>query len=961
MRKIIPFKGVVYNCDNLYAQDGDCLDLLNVRVKNGSLQPLPVPDKVASFPYRYKQVYWHSMASRYLCITENGGHIHIYNEKFESADADSLHMLQNCVGVERMEIIGNIVSLFTDTAILYAIFDTDHYKWLGERPQMPDITINTTSQVVKVKTEDCYFFGNPPDESSASSYWSRASIGYYDECISKLNGMGCYIDRALFRLAYKLYDGSYISFSPIFYVEDRNSVEEMSKDSGNFYSAPNNPSDGYSTYTVKVQGFKPSFVFEGLDLGNWENIIVSLDIFTSGSIPGHKVVEKGNIASVHQNEVYTVLSADYERYEIKPDGEIYSEVLKHSLFYKVMEYDIYGNRLNVCEDVSPTSLALCATMGDESISPSTITASCSYVFNGRLHLGNLRETYFKGYSDNCYYPQGMETKEIDAVIFTELNTKNGLAQIKKDFEGRLKVGYNNGRYYLSPYIMYPDVRATRTFFIVTIDGVRYKKDFKLTAHAMLNLACYLNDYSGGMYVSISAVFAVSNTKLAKYYKDNILKLFGQSVGEYTLVYSNTGYWSYKDANLDISLKGTEPEFLSLFYIRGVATAGDTITVKIAVSNINSMARKIADVEICNGWDIVEDSYAPEERNLYEIRENVMRVSGVDNPFFFPAKQTYTPSDNKILAMCSNTVTLSQGEFGQHPLYVFCSNGIWVMAIDDTGASAYTTCYPLSREVCNNVSSVIGIDSGVLFSTSKGLLLIMGGNVTNLSTAIDTANSDCEVLLQNNLLNKIATVVSLQECYRRIISFVDYLKNAVVGFLYSEQELIVSNHNHSYSYIYSLSDGAWSRCDRVFKGFVNTYPHLMAIEESDGNKTLLSLFSTGKEKSNSFAILTRPMLWGTKIHKRIMHMMLHAMVMIDGNSDTLFKGIACYLLCSNDGRNYKIISGSERRGSFNDLSFPYVPTQSYRYYMIAVVGNVLSDSRITAMEIDVDTSWNNRIN
>ena len=103
-----------------------------------------------------------------------------------------------------------------------------------------------------------------------------------------------------------------------------------------------------------------------------------------------------------------------------------------------------------------------------------------------------------------------------------------------------------------------------------------------------------------------------------------------------------------------------------------------------------------------------------------------------------------------------------------------------------------------------------------------------------------------------------------------------------------------------------------------------------------------------------------MMWGNKLHKRIMQMVLHATVSL-GDEAARFKGVACYILGSNDGENFKLISGSERRRDFCDLSFPYVPTQSYRYFSVALVGNVSSNSCFAAIELNVDAAWNNKLN
>ena len=44
----------------------------------------------------------------------------------------------------------------------------------------------------------------------------------------------------------------------------------------------------------------------------------------------------------------------------------------------------------------------------------------------------------------------------------------------------------------------------------------------------------------------------------------------------------------------------------------------------------------------------------------------------------------------------------------------------------------------------------------------------------------------------------------------------------------------------------------------------------------------------------------------------------------------------------------------------EVLFPYFPTQSYKYYLFAIVGNVGKESVITGIETDVSVPWKNRL-
>jgi hypothetical protein len=67
-----------------------------------------------------------------------------------------------------------------------------------------------------------------------------------------------------------------------------------------------------------------------------------------------------------------------------------------------------------------------------------------------------------------------------------------------------------------------------------------------------------------------------------------------------------------------------------------------------------------------------------------------------------------------------------------------------------------------------------------------------------------------------------------------------------------------------------------------------------------------------------------------------------------------------MLCSNDGVHFKLIAGSEKNERCQDMQFPYFPTQSYKYYIFAIVGELGEGSVIAGMELDVAPAWNNRL-
>lgn len=948
MHNSFTFKGIVRDTDELYARDGECSEVVNMRFKGGSAVPVMPPETMALLPCRYKSVYRHEIASVYMCILEKDGAVHIYDDNsLSSSDIAPVVLSEQCVGVHRIEFIGNIACFFTEDVTMYAIYDTGQYKWLGERPIMPSLNFTVESQVYELTTEDKFYYGTPNEGDDISLYWDSVSIGYFDECIAKLNKRGLYIDRVLYRYAFRMFDGTYAYFSPIYYLEDNGRVAGMSRDEGNFYAFPNDASSGKSLYTVSVQGFKVGCMFENYDLSEWENLIMSIDIFCSGSIMGHKVIDSNPAFESRADGVYITRGLKYNRYAAKNVAEIYEDVLSHSLFYKVAEYNLKGECVEVLDDVSTSSLALCATPGDDAMSLMGRTASYTYVFNGMLHLANIKERFFKGYSAVCYAPCLMERVTVQGTIYTELKTKQGTVVVKNDYGNGFVLGFSGGEYYLAPYLVYPDSRASKLTFVLVINDVLYRRSFVLSAHKTLNLACYLHDAENGYRSSVDGVFADDNTKINVVSRQELCLRFGFKTGTYNLIYSSNGSWMYGDTVFADSGY--------CFAIRGTLSAGDKIIVTIWELSVASRSKEIGYIKIDETWSRDAGTDDLVEQNVVEQRENVLKVSATDNPFCFPAAQTYMPSESPIVALCSNTVALSQGQFGQHPLYLFCGDGIWVMTSAADGDSIYSTCHPLSREVCINPSSVRGIDSGVVFITSKGLMYINGGEITLLSSVLDSSPNPVG---ESDIEYRIAALCELQNVFDGD-SFLKYSANAVLGYSYSEREIIISNSSYHYSYVLSLDSGMWYKATYTFHHVANSYPQFLGVSYNN-DSTCLKIFRDEKDGENDVLLISRPLLWGTKQFKRVIQAVLHASVYPAVNVSR-FSGLACYLLCSNDGVNFKLLSGCERRSEFRDVSFPFMPTQSYRYFAVAVVGNIMTKSRITALELAVNAAWNKRLN
>ena len=543
MQKFFPFKGISRSSDPLLSAEGECLELMNLRPCNGSMKPVPDMVSASVLPFGYSSIVWHEMSGCYICVTDDvASTLHFYDKNWTPLlDAAGERLLfEELSGVRCVEAIGNILCCMTEFGIRYIFYTEGTFIWLGEYPAVPQLNIAVSSKVHLLTTEESFAATSSVDDFESS--WRYNQKGFYDECIYFLNLDGYYIDRALFRFALRLYDGSYIYCSHPFYVSDNNIIDGVGRDSDNFYSERNGSSDGYSTYNVKVQGFKPDFSFSNIELEPWKGVVVGIDLFTTGSIMGHKADTL--VARLHNLSTGVRMKKSYEGYTVKDVNELWDEIASSYLFYKVAEFDINGLCTYFIKDVSPTNLQLQQSLNSAhmSASLSSLAAKCSYTLNNRLHIASLREMLFAGYDVSSIKAVSEDLQHIEGIaIETKIRTDNGIAVVVKNY-GSAELCCVNGIFELPPLLSYPDSRAFEMNVYVCLDTELFVKNFKLSPHKFLNQAQYLHKSGVMLSVSVESFFA-SGFSAAAVADDDVLRLFSNEPGIHEVIYSaEKGCW-----------------------------------------------------------------------------------------------------------------------------------------------------------------------------------------------------------------------------------------------------------------------------------------------------------------------------------------------------------------------------------------------------------------------------------
>ena len=1029
MQKItIPISGVTSNSEARAVKDGECRILHNLTCEAGATKVIAPPSKGTAIEANSYTEYYHAKADKWLVV----------RNKEKSLTNYIVIGGREITGVESLAFMGNIVIINCTDGVLYALYSGDAYRYLGKLPELPRLKISLLPTHAATFTENKYYADRLElKESEQGLKWSNVSKGFFDACLTGLYEKRAFIDRTLIRMAIRLFDGNYVAFSPIYYVEDGEGFEKedltawlgqegevtAGRDNHNFISTPQSAVAKRARYCTMVKGFVPQFSFDEMELSDWKDIIMSIDIFATPSIMGHE--SKYPESSIENGgSVRIDVSSSYERYVKKSVSKIREEVAEASLYYKIAEYDIEGNEVWCLKNTSPSQLALQTSLPMNEQPHEFAGSNYCYIYNNKMHFGGvserLRDAYMQytraGRSDDIT----SKLKQITSVV--TIATDDGERHIVTTDSTPKLSGAGDDTYHMSPYLSYPDARATnlRVYAAYTTrfngSAIVYR-DFPLTAHKLRNLSYYVGDVVAGKEQDVSIEWksgtslaaSIHNVRERNGFLTGARAQLGRQLGEagtnisgtYTFTYNSSGKrWTLSytlaggvaidggtvkpgDFHIDIFIEGihvNEEEWTDEGSAADYSKLQDGSTITVTVKESTNEFDGLRPIEVGgDGWHVADGTsdvtarFDSEDKivgftlnnvkeNRIYTRKNVLRVSDVDNPLFFPAKNTYS-FDADIVALCSNTVAVSQGQFGQHPLYVFTKKGVWFMTLDTSGAGSYLSQVPASREICHN-KGVTVTTRGVVFLTAKGVMLINGNEAANISQAIAGLHT-AELTAADDVTTRICDIAA-----RGLIAtkapFADYLNEAFTAYDYNSDLLYVCNGNYDYAYVYNMKSGTWSTADGRYCCTID-YPETLLLGsryiEGDTTKYRRHTFDNHNKQKNDMpvAMVMHGCTFGTSGLKRVRDAALRATMQCNK--------FGFYLLGSMDGVHWEVVGGKEivngaravkpNYTMVRDLIARTKRTRAYRFVSFAMAGTVRSDAQFLLCECMVEGDYDKR--
>lgn len=333
-----------------------------------------------------------------------------------------------------------------------------------------------------------------------------------------------------------------------------------------------------------------------------------------------------------------------------------------------------------------------------------------------------------------------------------------------------------------------------------------------------------------------------------------------------------------------------------------------------------------------GWnDLEKRTYnspttSSEEERTIEI-PNKIYTSEVNNPFYFPVTGINTIGTGKILGISTAAKALSQGQFGQFPLYAFTDEGVWALEVNSSGG--YSAKQPITRDVCISSDSITQIDTAVLFATDRGIMEISGSQ-TQCLTDIINGNNFFSLDRLPGLAKLYPDGIPQVDC-----TFSEFRKDSRMSYDYINQRIILFNENKNYAYVFSMKSKLWGIVASSLTSAINSYPNAYAmakVKTAGGN---------GKQKvtNNCLVDLSR----STETHQK--GLLVTRPIKLDVASmlktfDTVFlrglfdKGkVQTALYGSRDNINWHLVHSAKEHYLRGFRGTPY------KYFRIVVITNL----------------------
>lgn len=354
-------------------------------------------------------------------------------------------------------------------------------------------------------------------------------------------------------------------------------------------------------------------------------------------------------------------------------------------------------------------------------------------------------------------------------------------------------------------------------------------------------------------------------------------------------------------------------------------------------------------------DIFSDSCTQEEyeavkrqaesnNNVLSFSPSLIKVSEAENPLIFPAKNSVLVGSSVVKALASNTRPITEGQFGDAPLYAFTDEGTWMLMTSQEGT--YSARQPVNRDVCSNPNGILQTDDAVLFPTERGIMMQQGNRSELITDPLDGYEFNFLQMYKEDIQRKIIDVNGTPASDITYIPFRQFMKGADMAYDYYGGHVIVFNPEQTYAYVYSMKSKMWGIMHSDIKKRMNIYPGSYAINE---NNQIVDLYQDRLSADTPYFLCTRPFGFDDAEAFKTIYAQITRGHFRKGKGKC---GMALY--GSNDMFRWYLISTSADKYLREMCGTPY------KYFRLALVGYLSPDESLSGFSTEFKTRWNNKL-
>lgn len=946
MNKEVKYNGYSAQPSDYECQDGELAAAINLVPEDGALKPIGQPTLIMQLSAENKVIYIHKTSSYEHYIVRNTSTDDLY--WVDSTDTyfapSETVKIGNYKDLLHINAIGNTLMVFTSRDINYILWKSNTYNVLGNH--IPNLAIS-----FGLKGTPCIYSHNDKDNKftvvfeesiPAKDIYKQLSDKNQkritEQIMAKLNpflaeesvNKGRFALPFLVRYALRLYDGSLACHSAPILMNPATTAAPLvlwDRISG---------SGGYSEALCDIMLVSAKLDYKAYDnadsqlsklAGDWEDIVKSVDIFISKPIYAYD--QNGTFKSFNDTDGLNakfIGALDNPAYCVLPThpASVLTPVIINGvdmpdnimegfkpsiLSEKYVEWtygQLYQMFFSKSRDFANTILempeySMAKIQGD-------IKDTSQFYFLKSIPIKELSITERKDIEVDKDYLKTLVTREVMTDDY--LTHDRLIADFSHAYNSRLNLSgvkreLFNG-FCAETMFAYTNAECPMVMRIGSEDNVGLNITIQDSVN-VLDIDVYIKE-NGETY----KVNANGHNQLGPFFSNfnNIRRsstcyMFYPNTSAFKMVIKNGSFEKY-----EVELKPHD-------FLNGAYCLLEYETV-----------RKI------NGSYIA----VTKDDNIIDM-PNKIYTSEINNPFFFPVNGINSVGTGKILGMSSANKALSQGQFGQFPLYAFTDEGVWALEVSTIGT--YSAKQPITRDVCINADSITQIDSSVLFPTDRGIMLISGSQTQCITDTIKT-EFPFEILSlphMKELHDKLNHDPATDKCLP-IMPFTEFLKLCRMIYDYVHQRIIVYNPAVTYAYVYSLKSNLWGMIYSNIADNVNSYPNALAMD-TKGNLVDFSVETTEKKERQlkivPCMLVTRPLkLDGANIHKTIDNVIQRGYFQ-KGHVQSVLYG-------SRDLENWYLVWSSK------DHFLRGFRGTSYKYFRIALVCSLSPDERIFGTSI-----------